>query len=414
MAAYRTLDDVDIRNKRIVVRVDLNVPFDNGEISDLTRIERVVPTLKELLRSRATVVVLSHFGRPKGKVVADMSLKPVADALAAATGHHVTFVPTDWQDNKGALAAMESLGPGALILMENTRFHPGEEANDPAFSRQLAELGDIYVNDAFSAAHRAHASTEGIAHHIEAVAGRAMEVELDALSRALDAPERPLVAVVGGAKISTKLELLGALTVKVDQLIVGGGMANTFLAAQGKPVGRSLCEHDLLDTARDILQGAGHNGCEIVLPRDVVVAESFEARAPHRTVGVDDVGPGDMILDAGAQSISDIERIFSGARTLVWNGPLGAFELPPFDTGTNAAAQAAARLCKAGKLLAVAGGGDTVAALNHARAADDFTYISTAGGAFLEWLEGKVLPGVLVLQKAHASGATELNLEQAK
>lgn len=414
MAAYRTLDNVDVRNKRVVVRVDLNVPVENGAITDLTRIERVAPTLKELLAAPATVIVLSHFGRPKGKVVPEMSLEPVAGAFGAAIGQEVNFVATDWRDVDAAVAQIDALPPGALVVMENTRFHPGEESNDDGFAGQLARLGDMYVNDAFSAAHRAHASTEGIAHHLPAVAGRAMQAELDALGKALEAPERPLAAVVGGAKISTKLELLGALTAKVDHLIVGGGMANTFLAARGKPVGKSLCEHDLLETARDILDGAERNDCEIVLPRDVVVAGAFEAHAPHRTVAVDDVAADDMILDAGAQSLSDIARIFENARTLVWNGPLGAFELAPFDAGTNEAARTAARLCSAGRLLAVAGGGDTVAALNHAQAAQDFTYISTAGGAFLEWLEGKPLPGVLVLQTTHSSPSTEVNLEQAK
>ena len=414
MAGYGTLDIVDVRNKRVLVRVDLNVPIEDGRISDLTRIQRAAPTLKELVSAPAKVAVLSHFGRPKGKVVPEMSLEPVTEALASAVGSPVSFLATDWQDMAVVRAAVDELDPGSVVLLENTRFHPGEEANEPAFARGLAELGDVYVNDAFSAAHRAHASTEGVAHHLPAVAGRAMEAELDALTRALEAPERPLAAIVGGAKISTKLKLLGALTAKVNQLIVGGGMANTFLAAQGLPVGKSLCEHNMLGTAKEILLAAEGNGCTIVLPRDAVVAETFEAQAPHRVLPTDQVGPNDMILDVGPESLRDIERIFANARTLVWNGPLGAFELEPFDAGTNAAARMAAELCEAGRLLAVAGGGDTVAALNHAGAAGGFTYISTAGGAFLEWLEGKTLPGVLVLQTTESSRSTALNLEQAQ
>lgn len=414
MSSYRTLDDVDVTGKRVLVRLDLNVPVEGGIITDLTRIERVLPTLRELLASAARVIVLSHFDRPNGKVVPEMSLAPLGEALGSIINKPVVFVPTDWQDTAGAVTAIGDAEDGALILMENTRFHPGEEANDADFANRLAGLGDIFVNDAFSAAHRAHASTEGIAHILPAVAGRAMEAELTALSKALDAPERPLVAVVGGAKISTKLELLGTLSAKVDKLIVGGGMANTFLAAQGKPMGKSLCEHDLLDAARDILARSADNGCEIILPDDVVVAEAFAANAPHRTVPVDDVAESDMILDVGVKSLARLDGIFEAAKTLVWNGPLGAFELTPFDAGTNAAAKTAARLCQQGRLLAVAGGGDTVAALNHAGVGQDFTYISTAGGAFLEWLEGKPLPGVLVLQSTHTPRSNELNLEQAQ
>lgn len=414
MSRYRTLDDVNVTGKRVLVRLDLNVPVEGGKITDLTRIERVLPTLRELLASAARVIVLSHFDRPKGKVVPEMSLAPLGDALESVIGKPVVFVPTDWQDTAGAVAAIGDAEDGALILMENTRFHPGEETNDADFAHRLADLGDIFVNDAFSAAHRAHASTEGIAHILPAVAGRAMAAELTALTKALDAPERPLVAVVGGAKISTKLELLGTLSTKVDSLIVGGGMANTFLAAQGKPMGKSLCEHDLLDAARDILAGSTDNGCEIILPGDVVVAEAFAANAPHRTVPVGDVAENDMILDLGVRSLARLDRIFEAAKTLVWNGPLGAFELTPFDAGTNAAAKTAARLCQQGKLLAVAGGGDTVAALNHAGVGQDFTYISTAGGAFLEWLEGKPLPGVLVLQLSQTPRSNGLNLEQAQ
>jgi len=398
VADFRTLDDVDVAGKRVLVRVDLNVPLEAGTVGDRTRIARIAPTLRELIGSGATVIVLSHFGRPKGVVVPEMSLAQVTDALAEAIGSTVTFLATDWHDIEDAMSLLDRSDRGTVVLMENTRFHPGEETNDPAFARILAGLGDIFVNDAFSAAHRAHASTEGVAHLLPAVAGRAMEAELNALHQALEAPERPVAAVVGGAKISTKLELLGALSEKVDSLIVGGGMANTFLAAQGKPVGKSLCEHDLLETARNMIKTAGDNGCEIVLPRDVVAAKAFEADGEHRVIAVGDIAADEMILDVGPLSLGDIERVFEQSRTLVWNGPLGAFELTPYDNGTNSAARSAAVLCKSGKLRAVAGGGDTVAAINNAGVADDFTYISTAGGAFLEWLEGKALPGVLVLQ----------------
>ena len=398
MASYRTIDDVELSGKRVLVRLDLNVPVEDGRITDLTRIERVLPTLQELRGKAARVIVLSHFGRPKGRVVPEMSLAPLADALGREAGCEVVFAATDWQDTTALRETIEGASEGAIVLCENTRFHPGEEANDPELAATVAALGDVYVNDAFSAAHRAHASTEGVAHLLPACAGRAMEAELDALTRALDAPKRPLVALVGGAKISTKLELLGTLSARVDHLVVGGGMANTFLAARGHPVGKSLCEHDLLDEARKIMDVAASNGAEIVLPGDVVVAGEFAANAPNRTVQIADVGAEDMILDVGAASVEALKTLFDGASTLVWNGPLGAFEVPPFDAGTNAAARHAAERCRSGKLLAVAGGGDTVAALNHAGAARDFSYISTAGGAFLEWLEGKPLPGVLVLQ----------------
>jgi phosphoglycerate kinase len=397
MPRYRTLDDVDFAGKRVLVRVDLNLPVVAGKVTDRTRVERVAPTLKELADGGAAVIVLSHFGRPKGRVVADMSLALVHDVLVQALGRPVRFVATDWRDGR-ARAAADAMHAGEVVLLENTRFHAGEEANDPAFAAELASLGDIYVNDAFSAAHRAHASTEGVAHLLPALAGRAMQAELDALDRALSEPERPLAAVIGGAKISTKLDLLGALSAKVDTLVIGGGMANTFLAATGISVGKSLCEHDLLDTARAILDGAGARGCRIVLPTDVVVATQFKANAAHRTAAAQAVGADEMILDAGPQSTTGIETIFEASRTLVWNGPLGAFELPPFDAATNRAARTAARLTRAGRLLTVAGGGDTVAALAHAGVADAFSYISTAGGAFLEWLEGKTLPGIKLLQ----------------
>ena len=411
MSAFRTLDDVAPAGRRVLVRVDLNVPLDNGAVGDRTRIERVVPTLRELSEAQAVVVVLSHFGRPEGKVVPNMSLGPICDALGEALGRDVTFVATDWLNGRAA-AAVERAKPGDVLLMENTRFHPGEESNDAEFAQRLAALGDIYVNDAFSAAHRAHASTEGVAHLLPCVAGRAMQAELEALSRALDAPERPVAAVVGGAKISTKLDLLGSLSARVDSLVIGGGMANTFLAAEGKPVGKSLCEHDLLATARDIISTAKANGCTLVLPSDVVAARAFEPNAEHRVVAVDEVGDDEMILDAGPETAAAVTQVFEQARTLVWNGPLGAFELKPFDSATNQAARAAADLTKAGRLLTVAGGGDTVAALNNAGVAGDFSYISTAGGAFLEWLEGKALPGVVILQRGNGPSSTQSDLER--
>ena len=393
MPAFRTLNDADVSGKRVVIRVDLNVPVANGVVTDATRIERVAPTIRELLDKNAAVIVLAHFERPKGKVVPEMSLKPVAPALEKILGRPVTFVFTDWRS-----APSVDVKPGQCVLMENTRYHPGEEKNDPEFSKMLAGLGDMFVNDAFSAAHRAHCSTEGIAHFIPAFAGRAMEAELKALQAALESPKRPLVAVVGGAKVSTKLELLGNLSGIANTIVIGGGMANTFLAAQGHPVGKSLCEHDLADTARAILETAKAKNCTILLPVDVVVAGEFKANAPSRTVGIDDVKPDDMILDVGARTVAAVAAAFDAAKTVVWNGPMGAFEIAPFDAATVAAAKHAAALTKAGKIASIAGGGDTVSALNHAGASDDFTYISTAGGAFLEWLEGKPLPGVKALE----------------
>ena len=398
MAGIRTLDDVDVTDRRALVRVDLNVPLDdNGNIRDATRIERILPTVEELLDRQAAVILLSHFGRPKGQPVDSMSLRPVAEALGEMLDRPVSFAATDWRDDIPSDIA-DDIAPGDVVVMENTRFHPGEEADDPEFAKILAQLGDIYVNDAFSAAHRAHASTHAVAQMMTAVAGRAMAAELDALALALDTPDRPVVAVVGGAKISTKLDLLGSLSRKVDTIVIGGGMANTFLAAVGKPVGKSLCEHDLADTARSILSAAEQAECDIMLPLDVVVASKFEADAQHRTVAVDEVGGDDMILDVGAATIADLEKRFGAARTVLWNGPLGAFEIAPFDRGTNAAAACVAALTDGGDLRSVAGGGDTVAALNNAGVAEHFTYISTAGGAFLEWLEGKELPGVEVLR----------------
>jgi phosphoglycerate kinase len=395
MSGFRTLDQADLRGKRVLVRVDLNVPMENGKVTDATRIERVAPTITEIADKGGKVILLSHLGRPKGPDPAQ-SLRPVAEALGRVINRPVAFAP----DCIGPAAetAVAALKPGDVLCLENIRFHRGEEKNEAGFVAELAKLGDVWVNDAFSAAHRAHASTEGLGHHLPAYAGRAMQAELDALTRALEAPERPLAAIVGGAKISTKLGLLGNLLAKVDALIIGGGMANTFLAAEGKPVGKSLAEHGLLATARDIMAKAAQQRREIVLPVDAVVAHEFAARAPSRVVPVDAVEGDDMILDIGPRSIEHVVSVLARTKTLVWNGPFGAFELEPFDTGTVEAAEAAAELSEAGKLVSVAGGGDTVAALNKAGVTDRFTYVSTAGGAFLEWLEGKALPGVEVLR----------------
>lgn len=396
MAKFHTLDDLDVAGKRVLVRLDLNVPIKDGNVTDTTRIDRAIPTIAELSDKGARVILLSHFGRPKGEIVAEMSLGPVAGPLSEALGRDVIFCHACiGQVADGAVDALED---GEVLLLENTRFHPGEESNDPDFAKHLADLGDIYVNDAFSAAHRAHASTEALAHLLPSAAGRNMEAELTALAKALSDPERPLVAIVGGAKISSKLDLLGNLVQKADCLVIGGGMANTFLAAQGKPVGKSLCEHDLGDTARDILAKAEKAGCEIVLPHHVVVAEEFAEGAPAKSISIDRMPADAMILDIGSEALAELAVRFEGAKTLVWNGPLGAFEISPFDTGTNAAARKVAELTKAGSLLSVAGGGDTVAALNNAGVAQDFSYVSTAGGAFLEWLEGKELPGVKALE----------------
>ncbi len=395
MPSFRTLDDVDVKNKRVLLRVDLNVPMENGKVADATRIERVATTINEIADKGGKVILLSHLGRPKGPDPKH-SLKPVAMTVASVTGRPVAFAE-DCVGEK-AQAGVNAMRPGDILCLENTRFHNGEEKNDPAFVAALAKLGDLWVNDAFSAAHRAHASTEGLGHTLPAYAGRTMQAELDALAKALEAPQRPVAAIVGGAKISTKLDLLGNLIAKVDVLIIGGAMANTFLAAQGKKVGKSLCEHDLVGTARDVLAKAKSRNCEIVLPVDAVVAQKFEANAPSRVVSVDDVGDADMILDIGPRSIEQVVSVLARVKTLVWNGPFGAFEMEPFDTGTVEVAEAAAELTTAGKLVSVAGGGDTVAALNAAGATGRFSYVSTAGGAFLEWLEGKALPGVEVLR----------------
>jgi phosphoglycerate kinase len=395
MPQFRTLDQADLANKRVLLRVDLNVPMEGGRVSDATRIERIVPTISEIADKGGKVILLSHLGRPKGPDPKE-SLKPVATAVAEIVGRPVAFV----EDCIGpkAEAAVAAMRPGDILCLENTRFHKGEEKNDPAFVAELAKLGDLWVNDAFSAAHRAHASTEGLGHVLPAYAGHTMQAELDALGKALEAPQRPVVAIVGGAKISTKLDLLGNLMSKVNVLVIGGAMANTFLAAQGKTVGKSLCEHDLLATARDILDKAASRNCEIVLPVDAVAATKFEANTPSRVVSVDAVGGDEMILDIGPRSVEHVISVLARAKTLVWNGPFGAFELEPFDTGTVEVAEAAAELTAAGKLVSVAGGGDTVAALNAAGVTERFSYVSTAGGAFLEWLEGKALPGVEVLR----------------
>lgn len=395
--AFKTLDDLsDITGKRVLVRVDLNVPMDSGRVTDTTRIERVLPTILELSEKGAKVILLAHFGRPKGERVAEMSLAPVAPAVAELLGKPVAFA----NDCIGPAAAdaIAALANGGVLLLENTRYHKGEEKNDPEFARALAANGDIYVNDAFSAAHRAHGSTEGIAKLLPAYAGRTMQAELEALGSALGEPVRPVLAVVGGAKVSSKIDLLENLVSKVDMLVIGGGMANTFLAAKGTDVGKSLCEHDLAGTARKIMTAAEAANCLIVLPDDAVVAREFKAGADNETVALDAIPADGMILDVGAASIKTVISKIDAAKTLVWNGPLGAFEIAPFDKATVAAAQHAAENTKAGKLNSVAGGGDTVAALNHAGATADFSYVSTAGGAFLEWLEGKELPGVKALE----------------
>ena len=391
--AWKTLDDMDLQGKRVLVRVDINVPVEDGRVTDTTRIDRIVPTVKDIQAKGGKPILLAHFDRPKGKVVPEMSLRQIVPALEKALGQDVIFLDGNYGEG---VAAMND---GDVALLENLRFNPGEEKNDEGFATRLASLGDVFVNDAFSAAHRAHASTEALARMLPACAGRLMAEELGALDRALGSPERPVVAVVGGAKVSTKLDLLSNLVEKVDVLVIGGGMANTFLAASGIDVGKSLCEHDLAQTARDIAQKAADKGCEILLPRDVVVAREFKAGAANETVKTEDCPADAMILDAGPDSVAHIVQVLERAKTLVWNGPLGAFEIEPFDAATTAAAQSAAALTRAGKLVSVAGGGDTVAALNKAGVAEDFTYVSTAGGAFLEWMEGKTLPGVAALDQ---------------
>jgi phosphoglycerate kinase len=395
---FRTLDDVDVRGKRVLVRVDLNVPMKDGKVTDLTRVKRLTPTLSELVSKGARVVVASHFDRPGGKVVPEMSLKPLAAALGESLGRPVAFAADCV--GKPAKDAVKALGDGDMVLLENLRFHKGEEKNEPAFAKELAALGDIYVDDAFSAAHRAHASIEGVARLLPAYAGRLMQAELEALGGALEKPTRPVMAIIGGAKISTKLQLIGNLAKKVDRLVIGGGMANTFLAAQGHAVGRSLCERDMLKTALEILAEASRDGCSVLLPVDAVIAREFKANAVHETVPVTAVPEDAMMLDIGPATVRQIESVLESAKTVVWNGPVGAFEMTPFDTGTTAVARAVAAKTRSGAVMSVAGGGDTIAALAHAGVLEDFSYVSTAGGAFLEWLEGRELPGVAALAAA--------------
>ena len=400
MSSFQTLDDLgDVRGKRALVRVDLNVPMADLEVTDDTRFRATLPTVTELADRGAIVLLLAHFGRPKGERRPDMSLSLVTRPYSEVLGRQVRFV----EDciGPGAKEAVATMEAGDIAILENVRFHSEEEKNDPAFAAALAEMGDLYVDDAFSAAHRAHASTEGVAHLLPSFAGRAMEAELRALEKALGDPERPVAAVVGGAKVSTKLDVLRHLVAKVDHLIIGGGMANTFLAARGVDVGKSLCEHDLADTANAIFEAAEQAGCTIHLPYDVVVAKEFAANPPSlRTVNVHEVAADEMILDVGPAAVEALADVLKTCRTLVWNGPLGAFETPPFDAATIALARTAAALTQEGSLVSVAGGGDTVAALNQAGVAGDFTFVSTAGGAFLEWMEGKELPGVKALMTA--------------
>ncbi|MEH6753257.1 MAG: phosphoglycerate kinase [Alphaproteobacteria bacterium] len=397
MSAFSTLDDLEPAGKRVLLRADLNVPMADGKVTDRTRLERLAPTISELADKGARVLITSHFGRPKGQRVPDMSLAPVAQALGEVLGRAVGFAPDCIGD--AAMEASASMADGQILVLENARYHTGEEANDPQFVQSLAALADVYVNDAFSAAHRAHASTEGIAHVLPAYAGRLMQAELEALGNALESPQHPVMAVVGGAKIASKLDLLGNLIERVDHLAIGGGMANTFLNAMGIDVGKSLCEHDMAETALEIIKRADGLGCEIILPSDVVIAPEFKEGAPSRTVPIDAVPDDQMILDIGPGTIRALSEKLNQVRTLVWNGPLGAFEVRPFDAGTVQVAIAAAEATEAGGLLSVAGGGDTVAALNHAGVSERFSYVSTAGGAFLEWLEGKALPGVAALSR---------------
>jgi phosphoglycerate kinase len=393
---FRSLDQADLAQKRALVRVDFNVPMQDGAVSDDTRLRAALPTIEKLRSGGAKVILLAHFDRPKGKRITSMSLGPIAGPLAALLGVPVAFADDCiGQEAETAVAAMKA---GDVLLLENLRYHSGEEANDPAFAKALARLGDLYVNDAFSAAHRAHASTEGLARLIPAYAGEAMRRELEALEKALGKPERPVLGIVGGSKVSTKLDLLKNLVTRLDRLAIGGGMANTFLFAQGWDVGASYCEKDLADTAREIMSLAAASGCELLLPIDIVVAEKMEPGAPARTRALGAVESDERILDAGPQSVARLVAAMEASKTLIWNGPLGVFEMPPFDRATVAAAKAAAKLTQSGALVAVAGGGDTVSALNHAGVAADLTFVSTAGGAFLEWMEGKTLPGVAALE----------------
>lgn len=397
MSAFQTIDQLNVGGKTVLVRGDLNVPMADGRVTDTTRLDRLVPTIKALTDKGAKVVVMSHFGRPKRGPDPRLSLKPVAESLSAILAAPVAFAA----DCIGPVAqtVVKSLPAGGVAVLENVRFHEGEESNDPGFAKELAALGDAFVNDAFSSSHRAHASVEAIAHLLPSAAGRGMQAELEALGQALEKPARPVMAVVGGAKISTKLELLGNLVGKVDQLVLGGGMANTFLYAKGVKVGISLCEKDMAEQARAIMESAAKQGCEIVLPVDAVVAREFKQAAPNQVVAVDAVPDDMMILDLGPASVRKLAERLNAVKTVVWNGPLGAFEIRPFDQGTNAVAEVVANLTEGGNIVSVAGGGDTVAALAAVKAESRFTYVSTAGGAFLEWLEGKTLPGVAALMK---------------
>jgi phosphoglycerate kinase len=397
MPRFKSIDQADVAARRVLVRADLNVPMKDGRVTDTTRIERLIPTLKDLLAKNAKVIVLSHFDRPKGKRVPEMSLRPLAPALAKLLGQDVAFA--DDCIGSPAVQVVGALKPGQVALLENLRYHKGEEANDAAFAAQLAALGDIYVNDAFSAAHRAHASTAALARLLPAYAGRQMQAELEALAAALEQPKKPVMAIVGGAKVSTKLDVLVNLVARVNVLVIGGGMANTFLAAQGIDVGTSLCERDLADTAKQVLAKATAHGCEVVLPQDAVVAHRLAAGVDTLVVPIAEVPAGHMILDIGPASMASLIQKLADCRTLLWNGPLGAFETKPFDAATVGLAKAAAHQTQHHRLVSIAGGGDTVAALNAAGAAADFTYVSTAGGAFLEWLEGKELPGVKALER---------------
>lgn len=393
---FKTLDDIgDVHGKCGLVRVDLNVPMADGKVTDDTRLKALLPTVIELADKGAKLLLLAHFGRPKGEYRPEYSLEPVVAPLAAVLGRDVGFMARPDHD------AIAALPDGSITVIENSRFAPGEEKNDPAMAKAIASFGDFYVNDAFSTAHRAHVTTEGLAHYLPSYAGRSMERELSALDKALGNPEHPVAAVVGGAKVSSKLDVLRQMVEKVDHLIIGGGMANTFLAARGVDVGKSLCEHDLADTANAILEAADKADCTVHLPYDVVVAKEFRPNPPTRTVNVHEVEPDEMILDIGPAAVEALSDVLKTCKTLVWNGPLGAFETPPFDVATVALAKTAAALTKEGQLLSVAGGGDTVAALNHAGVADDFSFVSTAGGAFLEWMEGKVLPGVEALKQSN-------------
>ncbi len=398
MSDFLTLDTLPVSGKKVLLRADLNVPMKDGTVTDTARLTRLLPTLRDLAQKGAKIIILSHFGRPDGQKNTKYSLRPIAAALETLWGQKISFA----EDCVGPVAgaAIESLSAGQILVLENTRFYAGEEANDPAFAAQLAALGDVYVNDAFSAAHRAHASTEGLAHLLPCAAGRLMQTELTALEKALTHPQHPVMALVGGSKISTKLDLLENLVAKVDLLVLGGGMANTFLAARGVKVGKSLHEKDMLETARAIETRAAIRHCRIVLPQDAVVATVLESNIPTETVSVTEIPENSMMLDIGPESVKEIAALLQTCQTVVWNGPLGAFEFPPFDQSTTAVAQSVARLSEQGKLLSVAGGGDTVAALSHAGVMEKFGYVSTAGGAFLEWLEGKTLPGVAALSCA--------------